>query len=207
MNLIMSDEECETLGFQRQTLKSEVDVEPRDMQGRQPGGSRGVCCCMRLLQRASAYMHIILLHCFWNFSFPGLQLAEPPFDLSFQAERMFTRNPRWNKLAVCTQPSVQPRSTPRGEGHGERNLCPVLLLGWGDKNWHRKSAAAPSRTIATTSHTSEWLDSPVVPDAPLLLDGFWWGDCWCGRPLLKPSMDLGLLLRKEGKNITSFGIA
>lgn len=55
----------------------------------------------------------ILLHCFLNLSFLALQLARPPGDLSFEAERMFTRKPQWNKLVVRSQPSVQLQFTRR----------------------------------------------------------------------------------------------
>lgn len=162
MNLIMSEEECETPGFQRQTLKNEVNVEPCDMQGRQPGGSRRVWCCTRLLQRASACTHIFSCIVFYIFFFsPALQ---PPFDLSFEAERMFTSNPQWNKLAVCTQPSVQPRPTPRGEGRRERNLSPVLLSGrWGGQKLASEKRLGPLPD--NSNHfTYEWLGSQVVPD-------------------------------------------
>lgn len=121
-------------------IENEIRVRPCVMQGRQRRGFRDFGAAWGYSTEhlhARSYSPAVF---FKNLSSPALQLAQPPFDLSFEAERMFTRNPQWNKLAVCTQPSVQPQFTPRGEGHGGRNL----------QNWHQKNASAPSQTIATT---------------------------------------------------------
>lgn len=99
-----------------------------------------------------------------------LHLAQPPSDLSFEAERTFKRNPQWGKLAACTQPSAQPQFTARGDGRGQQlyNLCPVLL---GQRRHQKKSLPDNSNHF-----TYEWLHSQVVPDVLLLLGGFM--VCW-----------------------------
>lgn len=95
----------------------------------------------------------ILPHCFWNSSFPALQLARPPSDLSFEAERMFTRKPQRNKLVVCSQPSVQLQFIQRWEGRGESAVVFVLFV-LGGKNDTRKTPPSP-QTITTISQTSD----------------------------------------------------
>lgn len=91
----------------------------------------------------------ILLHCFFK-SFLALQLARPLRDLSFEAERMFTRK----KLVVCSQPSVQLQFTPRWEGRGESLPCTLCPVRSGGKNDTRKTPPSP-QTITTISQTSD----------------------------------------------------
>lgn len=123
----------------------------------------------------------IHLHCFLKSSFLALQLARPPSDLSFEAERMFTRKPQRNKLVVCSQPSVQLQFTQRWEGRGESlpySLCPVRS---GVKMKPEKRPHPP-QTITTISQTSDlalkWCQMFFC-----LLIALW--DVWKGQPVLK----------------------
>lgn len=90
---------------------------------------------------------------FLNPSSLASQLARPPSDLSFEAETMFTRKPQWNKLVVCSQPSVEPQFTPRWErrrkalravGEQAYSLCPVFSGVWGVGGGDAKKTLQPA---------------------------------------------------------------
>lgn len=148
--------------------------------------SAALCSSTELLH---AYSPALL---FLNSPCLALQLVRPPSDLSFEAERMFARKPRRNKLVVCTQPSVQPQFTPWWEGRGESpkavgeppyNLC--LLLSRRVKKWHQKTAVAPSLTITTISQTSGWALKRCQMFFCRLI-ALW--HVWKGQPVFKNTM-------------------
>lgn len=118
MNPVKREEECQTHTFYRHEIKEihqfmeetcvwkhVMDKEDRVTA---PGDFIAASCS------SGVHLHAqIHLHCFLKSSFLALQLARPPSDLSFEAERMFTRKPQRNKLVVCSQPSVQLQFTQR----------------------------------------------------------------------------------------------
>lgn len=161
MNLIMSEEECETPGFQRQTLKNEVSVEPCDMQGRQPGGSRRVWCCTRLLQRASAYMYVFSCIVFYIFFSPrpcNLPLTCP------LRQRGCLRGTRSGINWRCALSHLCNYGLHRGERDTGGGIFVLFFCrgGGGAKTGIRKRLGPlPDNG---NHFTYEWLGSQVVPD-------------------------------------------